>query len=241
MGGNPQTSWRASAIRPTAGGHSQFHREWVGILKPCGAQAPSVPPQVAIRSFRDPQRQVLVAGVEFHREWMGIHEPPLAAASIVFRTQSQMRNRVPQDLIVYRYQNQPFKLCLRHKQPVERIAVQLWKRSRPLRLLHGNRQRGETMSRDSLSQPSDKIQLSQSPFYCNFPDRYRADKDFVKRRGNRRMESCRQGCVRCVPPKESMRVQKQSHWLYPKVAQHIFRQRGVEVTGDIGNPEQVLS
>ena len=214
MGGNPQTLWRASAICPTAGGHSQFP----------GSPATGLGRRGGVSSRMG-----------------GNPRTPLAAASIVFRTQSQMRNRVPQDLIVYRYQNQPFKLSLRHKQPVERIAVQLWKRSRPLRLLHGNRQRGETMSRDRLSQPSDKIQLSQSPFYCNFPDRYRADKNFVKRRGNRRMESCRQGCVLCVPPKESMRVQKQSHRLNPKVAQYIFRQRSVEVIGDIGNPKQVLS
>jgi hypothetical protein len=57
--------------------------------------------------------------------------PPLPSGS-----ESQMRNGVSQDLIVNRDQNKPFKLGLRHQQAVEWIAMQLRKRSRPLRLLH---------------------------------------------------------------------------------------------------------
>src|ERR1035438_1219971 len=88
-----------------------------------------------------------------------------------------MRNLVAQDSLVHGHKDKTLQLCLRHQQPVERVAMQLRKRPGQLRLLDRNRQRQEIVSRDRLFNGLRKVELARSSLDGNLPNRRRADKD----------------------------------------------------------------
>jgi len=88
-------------------------------------------------------------------------------------------NSVPQDLLVHCNQYQPLQLRLCHQQPVEGVAMQLRKRTSPLRLLDSNCQGQEVVLLNGFSNRAAENQFPRSLLDRNLPNRYRADKDLI--------------------------------------------------------------
>jgi len=107
----------------------------------------------------------------------------------------QVGHRVPEDLLVHGHQDQTLQLGLGDEQPVEWIAVQLWKRSGPLRLLDCDGQGLESVLENGLSQCLVEDQLSQAPLDGDLPYRHGADKDLILRPRNCGAKSGRQEVV----------------------------------------------